>query len=71
MKFWIARDPDGSLWMYDDEPILSKYGWGVRHKNDSETKPAKALHDWYFPEVTFENSPQEVELKLITSIKNE
>ena len=68
MKFWIARDPDGSLWMYDDEPILSEYGWWrVRRKTDSEIKPDKPLHDWYFPEVTYENSPQqvEVELKLI------
>ena len=64
MKFWIARDKDGSLWMYDDEPILrSENSFGV--KPNGETKPAKPLHDWYFPEVTFENSPQEVELKLI------
>ena len=65
MKFWIARDSDGSLWMYDDEPILSEYGWwGVRRKNNSETKPAIPLHNWHFPEVTYENSPQHVEIKL-------
>ena len=64
MEFWIARDPDGSLWMYDDEPILSKYGWGVRYKTDGETIPAKPLQDSYFPEVTFENSPQLVEINL-------
>ena len=66
MKFWIARDTDGSLWMYDDEPILSEYGWwGVRHITDSETKPAKPLHDSYFPEVTFENSPKIIKLEII------
>lgn len=66
MKFWIARDSNGELWMYDDEPILSEYGWwGVRHKTDSEIIPAKLLQDWYFPEVTFENSPRQVEIKLV------
>lgn len=66
MKFWIARDADGSLWMYDDEPVLrSEKSWGVRPKPNSETRPAKRLHNWYFPEVTFENSPQQVEIKLI------
>lgn len=24
MEFWIARDKDGSLWKYDDEPVLRK-----------------------------------------------
>ena len=65
MKFWVARDKDGSLWMYDDKPILSEYGWWGSCKIDSKTKPAKPLHDWYFPEVTFENSPQLVEVKFI------
>lgn len=66
MKFWIARDKDGSLWMYDDEPILrSENSFGVKPKPNSETKPAKQLHNWYFPEVTFENSPQCVEIKLV------
>lgn len=66
MKFWIARDKDGSLWMYDDEPILrSENSFGVKPKPNSETKPAKPLYNWYFQEVTFENSPQMVEIKLI------
>ena len=66
MKFWVARDFDGSLWMYDDEPVLrSEKSWGVRPKPKGETKPAKPLQDWYFPEITFENSPQQVEIKLV------
>lgn len=66
MKFWIARDKDGSLWMYDNEPVLrSEKSFGVKPKPSGETKPAKQLQDWYFPEVTFENSPQQVEIKLI------
>ena len=67
MKFWIARDEDGSLWMFDDKPIKIKNFWGVNRENEKYTqpKPARPLYDWYFPEVTFKNSPQQVELKLI------
>jgi hypothetical protein len=66
MELWIARDKDGSLWMYDDEPVLrSENSFGVKTKYNGETKPAKRLYSWYFPEVTFENSPQMVEIKLI------
>ena len=66
MKFWIARDKDGSLWSYDDEPVLrSENSWGVNPRLNGETKLAKPLQDWYFPEVTFENSPQQVEIKLV------
>lgn len=66
MKLWIARDKDGSLWLYDDEPVLrSENSWGVKPKPNSKTKPAKSLYSWHFPEITFENSPQQVELKLV------
>ncbi len=59
MKMWIARDLFGGLYLYPNKPIKRvEYNcW------DGE--------DWYkinrdlFPEVTFENSPMEVELKLI------
>ena len=58
MKLWIARDADFLLYLYSKEPTLinnyfdSKYLIGEIDKTS-------------FPEVTFENSPQEVELKLI------
>ena len=59
MKMWIARDFGGGLYLFPEKPILmTDYKcW------DGE--------DWYkidrdlFPEITFENSPMEVELKLI------
>lgn len=52
--------------MYDDEPILrSEKSFGVKAKPSNKTKPAKQLRDWYFPEVTFENSPQQVKIKLV------
>lgn len=68
MKFWIARDKDedGSLCLYSKKPklseedegfwVCSQYGIFV----DVIVLPSKD-----FPEITFENSPQEVELKLV------
>jgi hypothetical protein len=57
MKFWIARDKSGFLYLYDEKPIFDGEDWlsnGFYTILDLE----------YFPEVTFESSPQEVELKL-------
>lgn len=63
MKFWIARDENGLLGLHKQKPYEypGLYGTkvfigGVFICNlDSDE----------FPEVTFENSPQEVEIKLI------
>ena len=68
MKLWIARNQDGSLWLYEEKPSLVY--------SDESRKwyyEGGSFLDFYdeniFPEVTFENSPQEVELKLITNEK--
>lgn len=65
MKLWIARHPNGKIGLYKGMPIWSlasmEYNWnygGFIGYLDSST----------FPEVTFENSPQEVELKLVSEI---
>ena len=53
MKMWITRDFNGDLCLHMERPRLLKTMW--------------ASDDWVFlnedlfPEVTFENSPQEVE----------
>lgn len=60
MKLWIARDKDGYSQLYVEKPI--KIGESFKHVPNT---------GWFtiscklFPEVTFENSPQEVELKLV------
>lgn len=62
MKLWIARDKDGFIGLYQERPTWIKVN--------------QFIEDWYgafmghlssssFTEVTFENSPQEVELKLV------
>ena len=60
MKLWAARDKDGTLYLYDDEPhklTESFIQQGYKH--------VMRLSDDLFPEVTFEASPQEFELKLV------
>ena len=64
MKMYIARDWDGALFIFKDRPIL---------EDDGEQKiwvsigaeSCIGINCRLFPEVTFENSPMEVELKLI------
>ena len=59
MKLWIARDKNDDLFLYDVEPTANSIGCWESSGNYYEI-------GWrLFPEVTFENSPQEVELKLI------
>ena len=60
MKLWIARDRDGFLGLYDDFPEM--------HAGYFVCQPGKdvlELNRKLFPELTFENSPQEVELKIV------
>ena len=67
MKLFIARDKDSSLCLYDKEPKLSEEieGVWVCSQYGDEFTDVVALPSEYFPEVTFENSPQEIELKLV------
>lgn len=61
MEFWIAREYDNlDLYAYDTEPWYDKdyEGW-MSNGN------YYVLDLMLFPEVTFENSPQLVEIKLI------
>ena len=60
MRFYIARDEYGNLYLYDNVPV----------KRETYFQPQRGydmmkLDDRLFPEITFNNSPQEVELKLI------
>ena len=59
MKLWVARDKDGGLNLHFDKPTTD-YG-----KYYFMSTKAVVISQDLFPEVTFENSPQEVELKLV------
>ena len=64
MKLWIARDIDGGLYLYMNKPIRGGYRFTCGYVFDDYIQ----LDIDEFPEVTFENSPQEVELKLCSEI---
>ena len=61
MKLWAARNKNNKLALYTEEPIL--------YYNEYYEGPYKSqrieLDEELFPEVTFENSPQQVEVKLV------
>lgn len=58
-KLWIARDKDGGLYLHAEEPQkVEEYGY-FRSINAMKLPMLK------YPEVTWENSPQQVELKLV------
>ena len=68
MKMWIARDRVGigmgfhpQLALFEKKPFISDIKEGMWFTRGHYYVLPK---DW-FPEVTFENSPMEVELKLI------
>lgn len=61
MKMWIARDSSKEICLHTEKPRLLDGYWN----SDNWFM----LDNTDFPEVTFENSPMEVELKLI--IKNQ
>lgn len=59
MEFWIARDKDDSLFLYDSIPHKTEYyefrSYGNYYKID----------DSLFLEVTWENSPRKVKIELV------
>lgn len=59
MKMWIARDKSGGLYLFPEKPIKDDaYEY---YEGDNWYKIDTGL----FPEVTYDNSPQQVEIKLI------
>ena len=62
MKVWIARDKNGALWVYEKAPLyqgeFGKFYCEIGELNSE-------LDKRFFPEITFENSPMLVELKLV------
>lgn len=61
MKLWIARDGDGYLWLYSQKPTRHGSEWFLFSNSHGGVK----MDSISFPSVTLENSPQQVELKLM------
>lgn len=69
MKLWIARDRDGSLYIYSKKPKKIKIeGIFILDQNSYYFDYFK-INNNKFREVTFENSPQQVEINLIKNEK--
>ena len=60
MKMWIARDANDKIYLHKGKPTRTART-GLWESYDGIIK----LGTDDYPEVTFENSPMEVELKLI------
>ena len=56
---WIARDKDGSLWLYGAKPIK----FVNMFVEDGENETLGTINNSQFPEVTWENSPKELIIK--------
>lgn len=61
MKFWIARGFSSSLNLFNNKPFLE---YDAIYCVDGLRDAAIEIDENLFPEVTFENSPQEIEIKL-------
>lgn len=64
---WIARDENGGLYLYSNKPIKQKFGEQNFFKSESKSNDGNydeiKIDSALFPEVTFENSPQQLVLK--------
>lgn len=60
MKIWIARDRDNDLRVFTSRPYQRNGIFMTEFDNDDFI----FIDSGMFPELTFENSPQEVEFKL-------
>lgn len=63
MRVWIARDRDNTLCLFNLEPINhADYSWVPRTKSDCGNY--LNLPESEFPEITWENSPKEIEINV-------
>lgn len=60
MKLWIARDKDDILRLFETKPFLN-----INNIDWDSDDDYLVIDEILFPEVTFENSPQMVEIELV------
>ena len=65
MKLWISRNKDNTVVIFQSKPILNNN----QEWDEILNEYFMLIPEYLFPEVTFENSPQEVELKLVKNDK--
>lgn len=63
---WVARHQDGNIYGYVNEPVRFKFGGrGIFCDATYPVSRDILLNKKFFPEVTWENSPKKVKLKLV------
>lgn len=70
MKFWAARDKTGHLFIYPSKPRWEFRRWLCQTGCGCMLPEGLDRNVWFsdfFTEVAFENSPQEIEIKLINN----
>lgn len=60
-KLWIARDKNGELYLYNDEPVLGISGT-LYIPSSNDIKGCMEIDKNSHPEITFENSPKQIEI---------
>ena len=63
MQYWIARDKDGNLFLYENQPQIP-YEEATYFNTENFEKCFELPSD-AFPELTFENSPKRIKLSLL------
>lgn len=56
---WVARDEDGSLWIYTAKPTKAAGMFGCAYGDMFQ------INDSVYPEITYDNSPVKVKLLFI------
>ena len=67
MKFYIARDDDKSLHLYTNKPYLEQTlnKRSIKRYFMWDNGKCYELDNELFPEITVENSPQEIEINFL------
>lgn len=65
MKLYIARDKNGKLFLFEEYPIKKDDIFYPTTDTNGKFTYFRSMPKNLFPEITFENSPQQVELKLL------
>ena len=61
MKLWLVKQKYGGAWLYDTKPYKDGDNW-------KSVGNLYLIDRNFLPEVTIENSPQQVEIKLIKKV---
>ena len=65
MKLWIAREQNGKISIHDMEPEIDTFELYGKIVKFWDSPYRTELEFDLFPEVTFENSPREIEIKFV------